>query len=91
MLWPIFFEKKKKKNEREPVPPILNSSMHMQREQGYPDPSIFRGIRENQSSGFPTMSDTNRTVQSQKLGRGLKFWILKEKRLCNLHYLCNEK
>ena len=47
--------------------------MHIQREQGYPDPSIFRGDRENRSSGFPTRPDTNQAVQSQKLGRGLKF------------------
>ena len=25
--------------------------------------------------GFPTMSDTNRSVQSQKMARGLKFRI----------------
>ena len=29
--------------------------------------------RENRSSGFPTRSDTNRPVQSQKQARGLKF------------------
>ena len=31
--------------------------------------------RENRSAGFPTRSDTNRTVQSQKMARGLQFWI----------------
>ena len=30
---------------------------------------------ENRSSGFPTRSDTNRVVQSHKMGRVLKFWI----------------
>ena len=51
--------------------------MHIQREPGYPDPSIFLVDRENGSSGFPTRSDKNQAVQSQKLsqklGRGLKF------------------
>ena len=31
--------------------------------------------RENRSSGFPTRSDTNRPVQSQKMARSLKFRI----------------
>ena len=31
--------------------------------------------RENRSSGFPTRSDTNRPVQSQKQARSLKFRI----------------
>ena len=31
--------------------------------------------QENRSSGFPTRSDTNRPVQSQKQARGLKFRI----------------
>ena len=26
--------------------------------------------------GFPTRSDTNQTIQPQKVARGLKFWIL---------------
>ena len=30
---------------------------------------------ENRSSGFPTRSDTNRAVQSQKMAIGLKFRI----------------
>ena len=32
-------------------------------------------IKKNLSSGFLTRSDTNQTVQPQKLARGLKFWI----------------
>ena len=35
----------------------------------------------NQSSGFPTMSDTNRAVQPLKLARGLKFRIKVAERL----------
>ena len=31
----------------------------------------------NRSSGFSTRSDTNRAVQSKKIGRGLKFQIYK--------------
>ena len=31
--------------------------------------------RGNQSSGFPTKSDTNRAVQPQKMASGLKFRI----------------
>ena len=30
---------------------------------------------DNPSSGFPTRSQTNRAVQSQKMARGLKFCI----------------
>ena len=30
---------------------------------------------KNRSSGFPTWSDTNRAVQSEKMARGLKFCI----------------
>ena len=37
--------------------------------------------------GFPTRSDTNRSVQSQKMVRALKFWILKEE---GLYYPCSE-
>ena len=43
--------------------------------------------RENRSSGFPTRSDTNRPVQSQKQARSSKFWILEEEKL---YYLCSE-
>ena len=32
-------------------------------------------LLENRSSGFPTRSDTNRAVQSQKMARGLKLQI----------------
>ena len=35
----------------------------------------------------PTRSDTNRAVQSQKMVRGWKFWILKVE---ELYYLCSE-
>ena len=38
-------------------------------------------MRENWSSGFPTMSDTNRPVQSQQQARGLKFWLQVEEEL----------
>ena len=43
--------------------------------------------QENLSSGFPTRSDTNWAVQSQKMDRGLKFWIKEEG---GLYYLCSE-
>ena len=36
---------------------------------------------------FPTRSDTNRAVRSQKIARGLKFRIEKEE---GLYYLCSE-
>ena len=36
---------------------------------------------------FPTRSDTNRAVQSQKMARGLKFRF---KKVEGLHYLCSE-
>ena len=35
------------------------------------------------SSGFPTRSDTNQTVQPQKIVRILKIWI-REKRECTI-------
>ena len=41
----------------------------------------------NWSSGFPTMSDTNRAAQPQKMARGLKFRIQIEE---ELHYPCDE-
>ena len=44
-------------------------------------------MRENRSSGFPTRSDTNRPVQSQKQARSLKFRIKEEERL---YYPCSE-
>ena len=37
--------------------------------------------------GFPTMSNTNRPVQLQKMGRSLKFLILEEE---ELYYTCSE-
>ena len=42
---------------------------------------IRAAMRENRSSGFPTSSDTNRPVQSQKQARTLKLWILEEEGL----------
>ena len=39
-------------------------------------------MRENGSMGFPTRSDTNRPVQSQKQARGIKFGLLVEEELC---------
>ena len=35
----------------------------------------WASLWENRSSGFPTRSDTNRSVQPQKMARGLKFRI----------------
>ena len=39
------------------------------------------------SSGFPTRSDTNRAVQSQKMARGLKFWMWEVE---GLYHPCSE-
>ena len=36
---------------------------------------IRAATRENQSSGFPTRSDTNRAVQAQEMATSLKFRI----------------
>ena len=44
-------------------------------------------MRENRSSGFPTKSDKNRPVQSQKQTRSLKFWIYVQE---ELYYACSE-
>ena len=44
--------------------------------------------RENLSSGFPTRSDTNQAVLSQKMARGLKFLI---KEVEGLYYLVKTK
>ena len=43
--------------------------------------TIIAAKRENQSSGFPTRSDTNQAVQSQKKARCLKFRIYVEEEL----------
>ena len=43
--------------------------------------------KENRSSGFPTRSDRNWPVQSQKKARILKFWIKVEH---ELYYLSGE-
>ena len=50
------------------------------RESFEPQPKIT-GLRGS------TRFDTNRAVQPQKIGRGLKFWILEEE---GLYYLCGE-
>ena len=42
---------------------------------------------KKQQFGFPTRSDTNRPVQSQKQARSLKFWIEEEKAL---YCLCSD-
>ena len=44
-------------------------------------------MRENRSLGFPTMSDTNRPVMSQKKARILKFWVKVEK---ESYYPCSK-
>ena len=44
-------------------------------------------LRENLSLGFLTMSDTNQTLQSQKMARGSKFRIDEEE---GLYHLCSE-
>ena len=44
-------------------------------------------MREKLSSGFPTRSDTNRPVLSQKQARSLKIWIYEEE---GLHYPSSE-
>ena len=41
----------------------------------------------NQQFAFPTRSNTNRPVQSQKQARSLKFWILVEE---GVYYTCSE-
>ena len=45
-------------------------------------------MRENRSSRFPTRSDTNRPVQSQKNIKIQKFWVSEEEKL---YYPCSEK
>ena len=42
--------------------------------------------QENLSSGFPTWSNINWAVQSQKMARDWKFWIYK---LEELYYPCS--
>ena len=44
-------------------------------------------MRENRSSGFPTRSDTNQPVQSQKQARSLKFRFYGDEKL---YYPCSE-
>ena len=43
--------------------------------------------KKNKQSGFPTSSDTNQPVQSQKKARSLRFWI---KERDGLYCLCSE-
>ena len=47
----------------------------------------YAATQENQASGFPSRSDTNQPVQSQKQARLLKFGLHIEE---ELHYLCSE-
>ena len=47
----------------------------------------WASLWENWSLGFPTRSDTNRAVQSQKMARGLKFRIKVGE---GLYYPCND-
>ena len=47
---------------------------------------IIEQLHENQQFGFPTRSDTNQPVQSQKQARSLKFWIKVE----GMYYPCSE-
>ena len=42
---------------------------------------------ENLSLEFPTRSDINQAVQSQKMARGLKIWIMEVE---GLYYLCSK-
>ena len=49
---------------------------------------IRAASRQNMSSGFPTGSDTNRTVQPQKMTRGFKFRIYEEE---VLYYRCSAR
>ena len=44
-------------------------------------------MQENLSSGFPTRSDTNSAVQTQRMARGLKFWIYVVE---GFYHLCSE-
>ena len=37
-------------------------------------------MKKKRSSGFPTMCDTNRSVQSQKQARGLNFGLYVEEK-----------
>ena len=49
---------------------------------------VFEPVYEkNQQFGFPTRSDTNRAVQSQKQARSLKFLMKEEE---GLYYSCSE-
>ena len=44
--------------------------------------------RENLLLRYPTMSDTNRAVQPQKMARGFKFWIRKDE---GFYYIAKTK
>ena len=44
-------------------------------------------MRENRSSGFPIRSDTNPSVQPQKMARSFEFWIYMEE---EFYYPCSE-
>ena len=44
-------------------------------------------VMRNPTMWFPNRSDTNRSVQAQKMARDWKFWILKVE---ELYYPCSE-
>ena len=48
---------------------------------------IWASTLENRSSGFPTRSDTNWTVQLLNMAKGLKFWIYEVE---GLYYPCSK-
>ena len=50
---------------------------------------IWASLWENRSSGFPTRSDTNRAVQSQKMARSLKF-VFRKQRNCTSYVAKNK-
>ena len=49
--------------------------------------SIYEPRREKKIFGFPTRSDTNQSVQPQKMATSLKFQIKQEE---ELYYPCSE-
>ena len=53
----------------------------------YPPRIQFNLCMRKPKMWVPTRSDTNRPVQSQKMVRGWKFWILKVE---ELHHPCSE-
>ena len=51
------------------------------------DVKYFSCIVRKPKMWFPNKSDTNRSIQAQKMARGLKSYIWKEE---ELYYLCSE-